>query len=614
MKDSGRKITEKVLSRLRAERPVHMKLPGNGVLSIDHPVPFLLVYRIPPDGEDRFTLELGKTESSYIMVSGKEEELLKELTGGIIGEFSDRFGAFLLLEAWVTDREDADDFTIHVSHEGAAAIAEKLREELDGIRVGRTAFTASVTESTAVSPPYYRPILQPREAKQSESLVIGLEIRPVYINPETGRSYPLFLRELRKAFGKALKKTFFEFVRLHTSHTAAHFEMLGKTVIEEIVWEIDTRLAEYNNLFNFLFLVTPVNIGEAWESFTASGFRKNPVFHYRPMPIDPELIKRRLYDLPIERISDPTIAFLFRDKRKEIDRMLNMMAEREKDDFMHSSLQLFGRIGEDLVDIARALLVALPPAETHPKKETLPAGRFAAMARSELNYLRKQHPEVENEVYIRDDIDGVLVSRGVLWISKDFRVSKVRAKGLIQHEIGTHVSTYYNGKAQPFRLFYTGVPGYEQLQEGLAVLAEYVMDGLTSNRLRTLAGRVMAVHRMISGHSFPETFELLHEKYKFTPESAFSMTMRVYRGGGLTKDAVYLKGFLNLLEYLKKGNELQPLLIGKIREDYLPIVEELLHRRLLKPVPILPRFLEDNYRERIEELRKGVTLFNIIKQ
>ncbi|MCH5599357.1 flavohemoglobin expression-modulating QEGLA motif protein [Niabella ginsengisoli] len=60
---------------------------------------------------------------------------------------------------------------------------------------------------------------------------------------------------------------------------------------------------------------------------------------------------------------------------------------------------------------------------------------------------------------------------------------------MLQHEIGTHVVTYYNGKAQPLELFSIGVPGYEELQEGLAVLAEYLNDGLTNSRMRTLAAR-----------------------------------------------------------------------------------------------------------------------------
>ncbi|QEC53709.1 uncharacterized protein (TIGR02421 family) [Anseongella ginsenosidimutans] len=610
METGQKKIGERILNRLKKDKPVHVKLPGGGIINMDSPVPFLLVYRMPPDEKDLFTLQLGKTESSYLMAEGSSD--LSALVNELSQELADRFGAFMLLEVWVTDKKDADDFTVHFNHEGAKSIAESLQSELDAIRIGRTRLSASLKEGGSPAPPYFSPVLNKKQAKRSEIIMVGLEIKPIYINPDTGRSYPLFLRELRKAFGKAVRKTFFEFIRLHTSHNASHFEMLGKTVIEDIVWDIDKELAGYSNQFNFLFLVTPVNLDEAWKAFEKSDFRKNPVFHYRPMPIDPELIKRKLYNLPIEKISDPTIAFLFRDKRKEIDRMLNMMAEREKPDFMHSSLQLFGRIDDHLVETAQALLVAIPPPGDDPKKKFLTAEKFAAMARAELKYLQKQCPDMASEVHIREDIEGILVSRGVLWISDEFKVSRERAKGLIQHEVGTHIVTYYNGKAQPFRLFYTGVPGYEQLQEGLAVLAEYIMDGLTNQRLRTLAARVVAVDYMVTGHSFVETFHLLRGKYHFPPKNAFTTTMRAFRGGGLTKDAVYLKGFLNLLEYIRGGRELEPLLIGKIQEDYLPIVEELIHRKLLKPIPVRPRYLEKEFREKTEILKKDITIFNMI--
>jgi hypothetical protein len=124
---------------------------------------------------------------------------------------------------------------------------------------------------------------------------------------------------------------------------------------------------------------------------------------------------------------------------------------------------------------------------------------------------------------------------------------------------------------------------------------------------------VVAVNHLIAGYSFVDTFYLLIEKYGFKPESAFSITMRVYRGGGLTKDAVYLKGLLNLLTYIREGNDITPLLIGKIRQDYLPIVEELVYRKVLKPIPIMPRYLEDDYGKEIRRIKKGITVFNMIQ-
>src|SRR5690606_28515276 len=101
--------------------------------------------------------------------------------------------------------------------------------------------------------------------------------------------------------------------------------------------------------------------------------------------------------------------------------------------------------------------------------------------------------------------------------------------------------------------------------------------GLTSSRMRTIAARVIAVDYMVKGKTFIDTFRLLMDRYHFTERSAFFITTRVYRGGGLTKDAVYLKGLLNVIKYIQEGKDLSQLLIGKIRQDYLPYVQELIY-------------------------------------
>lgn len=606
---SDKKLFHKISSALKANQSVKITLPFSGELNIDQPVPFLLAYRFPPDGKDYFTLQLGKTESSYIMAPNDVDGTIHDLTKKITSQLADRFGSFLLLEVWVGDRRKSDDFTIYINHKSCEPVANVLKEELSK-PTGLRQLSVSIEKMDSIAPPYYSPLLTREEAKLTGSLLMGMEIRPSYINVSTGSPYPLYLRELRNVFAKALKKAFFEFVRLHTSYNASHFEMLGNTVLEDLVWDIDNKLAEYSHNFDFLFLITPVNVDQAWDEFKRSNFQKAPVFHYRPMPIDPEIIKRKIYNLPIENVADPTLAFLFRDKRKEIDRMLTMLIDREKTDFVQSSLQVYGKIDEELLDIAKGLLVAIPH-DTPRKKTMMERDEFIALATEELKFLKEQYDEVTTEVVVRKDVEGILVSRGVLFVNEKFTVERSRATALIQHEVGTHVATYFNGRAQPFRLFYTGVPGYEQLQEGLAVLAEYLTDGLTNNRLRTLAARVIAVQQMVTGYSFIDTFFLLADKYQFTQQQAFSIVMRVYRGGGLTKDAIYLKGLINLLNYMKEGHDIKPLLIGKIRQDYLPILDELVYRKILKPIPIIPRYLDGRYKDKIKKIEKGINVFNL---
>jgi uncharacterized protein (TIGR02421 family) len=610
---STTQLLQNILEHIKEEKPLHASLPNNGYIKIDKPVPFIVVYRIPPDGKDGFTAKLGRTESAYLYGSDSPECDLSRLILAVSKELSAKFNGFLLLEVWLSEKTKATPFTVHVRQKSGTEIGAKLQEELAKIKIHQDILTADLDEGKSnIAPPYYKPLVDLKEASKSGITLIGLEISPVYINQTTGNPFPLLLRDLRIKFSKALRKSFFEFIRTQTSYNASNFQMLGTTHVDRKVMEVDKELGTYSDLFDFLLLVTPVNNKDAWTDFLKSKYRKQPVFHYRPMPIDPELVKRKLYDLPIEDISDPTLAFLFRDKRKEIDRMMNMMLEREKPDFLLSSLQLFGPIDEQLLEVAKALLVAIEKTTSPVHKKKLDATAFGALAEKELKWLQKQDPKVATAVRIADDIEGVFVSRGILNISTSFEISEERAFSLLQHEVGTHVVTYYNGRAQPFRLFYIGVPGYEELQEGMAVFAEYLTGGLTYGRMRTLAARVVAVHNMVAGEKFTHTYALLTDKYHFEPGSAFNIAMRVYRGGGLTKDAVYLKGLLNIIEYIKKGHDIKPLLIGKIRQDYLPVIEELIHRQILKDIPIVPKYLHKPYLEKIEVIRKGGNIFKMM--
>jgi uncharacterized protein (TIGR02421 family) len=177
-------------------------------------------------------------------------------------------------------------------------------------------------------------------------------------------------------------------------------------------------------------------------------------------------------------------------------------------------------------------------------------------------------------------------------------------EALLAHEVGTHLVTYYNGRSQPFQQLYTGLAGYEELQEGLAVLSEYLVGGLSRSRMRQLAARVVAVRRLTEGASFVETFRILERDHGFTQQSAYTITMRVYRGGGLTKDVIYLRGLRSLLRHVSKNGDLEPLLVGKIAEEHIPIVRELQYRKVLRPAPIRPRYLQDSEAlQKLEGLR-----------
>ena len=180
--------------------------------------------------------------------------------------------------------------------------------------------------------------------------------------------------------------------------------------------------------------------------------------------------------------------------------------------------------------------------------------------------------------------------------------------------MGTHVVTHANGRAQPFRQLYVGLPDYEELQEGLGVLAEYLVGGLTRPRLRLLAARVLAVQRMLEGATFQEVFHELDREHFFERRIAFTIAMRVSRGGGITKDLIYLRGLDELLAYLGRGGDIEPLLIGKLGPDHIGMVKELQWRKVLREAPLRPRYLEDpGALARLEDVRKGRSVLDLIE-
>lgn len=328
--------------------------------------------------------------------------------------------------------------------------------------------------------------------------------------------------------------------------------------------------------------------------------------------------------MPLEQVEDPTLAGVFRAKRQELDRQVSMLEDRNSDAFLPTSLQLYGSVDDDLQALAEELLTTIrerrgakPDAESDPIPGSTPwldAEAFAVRARAELDAYRAAAPALAATVSVRDDIPGVLVSHGNLLVGSEVRIAPTRANALVQHEVGTHIVTDVNGAAQPLRLLRVGLPGYEETQEGLAVLAEFVVGGLTLARLATLAARVVAVRRRVGGATFVETFHDLRD-HGLTPAQAFRVTLRVYRSGGLTKDAVYLRGLHRLLRYLADGHPLDPLLVGKLSLDYVPVVQELQWRGVLTPPLLQPRWLTaPDSAARLERLRTGCGILDLVPE
>ena len=622
-----------IRARLAEGKAVRRTLPG-GRLRIDRPLPFLVVYRRPTQGEAPGLDKIATSEGSWLVISGDAElrEETRNLVEGIASLLSEEFGAFLILEVWgkvrrekqngkvdaeAEERPPSPEFHIVTSKKGyPGKTTEKLRHALGRIRISAQQARVEVERKGTIAPPGMKPLITAAKGRELNCSVIGLEIDPIWLDQEGDGFYPLLLNRLRRSTARALKQAWYTFTVSRTTRQPSHYLALGPNAVTRAVWEADRTLAEIDNSFDLLLAVTPVNSESAWRAFSRKRGEMTPEFFYRPIDVDPDLMKRKLYAIPIERIEDPTLAHLFAEKREELDRKLTMLRDRGTPKLCYESMQLFGMPAPEFVKTALEILENLPRNDRNESAtKQVKAEEFARLAREEFSWYRKLMPEFVGKVEVRDDVtQGLIVSNGTLLIGTGSTFPASRVRALLQHEVGTHVLTWANGHAQPLRQLYGGLADYDEFQEGIAVLAEYLVGGLSASRLRTLAARVVAVDAMLDKATFVDTFRLLTREYGFTKRYAFTITMRIYRGGGLTKDAVYLYGLIHVLKYLRGSGELRPLFVGKIAARHLPVIRELQLREVLKPTPLLPRYLDEpDVQPRLDRVRKGLTVLDIAK-
>lgn len=144
--------------------------------------------------------------------------------------------------------------------------------------------------------------------------------------------------------------------------------------------------------------------------------------------------------------------------------------------------------------------------------------------------------------------------------------------GLVAHEVDVHVARAMGGRAQPLRLFATGLPGSASTEEGLAMNAEARVGKLSRRQIRRqaiVADAVLAARHM--------GFRELHARLRARvgAELAWQVCQRVKRGladpgapGVYAKDIIYHQGFHAVRAWIDGGGAVDGLYVGKVSLDH----------------------------------------------
>lgn len=567
-----------------------------GRIHIDRWLPYLLLYRGEGESIGR---RVAVNSAAYLIWSPEDDDEAESALQLVVDRLRQELGSVLLIELTDTPaepkREDspklpAIEVDISASDGKAAqAAAEAMAKAVHNVRVDshRAEARRSVLPKPAI------------RANGAERL--ALTVPQIHRAPD-GKVYPQLTHELVAQLIDCILCASAAFMGEASNSAPPHFRSLGRSAFIAAALNADKKLDSLARSFDFLLSISPINTADARERFFETGEQATPEFKYRPLTVDPDSVKRDLYAIDLSILEDLLLERLLGEKRREIDMQLTMLATRNTESFRPASMLLYGAVTDDLLANARTILERVRPKPS--RAEAFDAAHVAAAARDLVARYRSSDERFEAQVEVRDDVSGLLVSGDKLMISSDSRIAAHRLDPLLSHEVSVHLLTYFNGATQGLTIFRTGLAHYEGIQEGLGVFAEWAVGGLTAARLRLLADRIVAVDAMIRGATFVDVYRLLRNDFLFARTGAFDITARVFRSGGLAKDAIYLEGFLAVIDRVARGGSLEEFWLGKIAPEHVDAIDELLQRGLLHPPVFVPEFLaREDCKKRIASLR-----------
>lgn len=593
------------------ERPATLPFGDDGTLReaigetgrvhLDRWLPFLVVHR-GEAGVRSLARRVAINSPAYVTWSPEDDGAALALLGQLVGEVRERLGSapliFVLADQPVPQESRKAPQLPKFVARIAAASGANVDRAADRLERSVTRISADLRHCKVE-----RIAAEPALVEGAPS--ITLHLPAIHIRPD-GEIYPQLEHDLSVAFGDALLQSACAFLDDGKRAAPIHYRALGRRAFLAAAKSADRKLGGVARSFDFLLSVSPINTTEAMEEFIAAKCSAMPRFRYRPLSIDPDSAKRALYDIDLSTLEDPLLERLLTEKRREIDQQLSMLATRNTPAFRPASTMLYGTVEPGLLEDARGLLASTEPVP--PRGLCLGATDIAIAARDLIAAYRAFDDRFAAEVEVREDVSGLMVSGPKLMVGRDSSIPAHRLDALLAHEISVHLLTFFNGATQGLKIFRSGLANYEGVQEGLGVFAEWAVGGLTRTRLRLLAGRVVAVDAMLGGANFIEVYQHLVRDHGFRRRGAFGIAARVFRSGGMAKDAIYLRGFRQVVDLVASGASLAPFWLGKIAPGHAPAIEELLHRGLVHAPVFLPEFLaRPDTRERIVRLRDGLS-------
>lgn len=412
----------------------------------------------------------------------------------------------------------------------------------------------------------------------NNSLVLATEVKKVYLDELTGSPYPQVIQALSRSLKNVIINNSQHYInRLANFNVKKKSSLLHSDLQPELI-KLDKALFRQVKNFELLSYVNPVNLETEKKRFFKAKANYNPEFRYKPLTIDPHVFKAKMYKLDVDALEDVHMRQVYIDIINAYSDKVDMLSSLGNEKFLYNSLRYFGEPSEHDIANANFLMYCneLPQFED---EEVLSEEEVRQVFKDEgakygFDFKVEQSSSIPSDALVINSKETVYLKKGAI-----FNPSRITA--LLNHEIGVHMVTTKNAQLQPLNFLRVGLPRNTHTQEGLAIMSELKSGCLTITRLKELALRVLAVDMMTKGNDFKSTYHELNKYSAISEDRLFYLVVRIFRGGGFTKDYLYLNGFRSLLQLESKEISLTNLFLGKTSHSYLPMLNEFVDRGVL---------------------------------
>lgn len=427
----------------------------------------------------------------------------------------------------------------------------------------------------------------------NNALLIPLEVKKIFMDEISGTLFPLVFDKLQEKIHKAIFETASFFNENLKKSKLSHVNLLISD-IEPAILLADKALYKIAKNLETLVYVNPINIQQEKKKFLQQR-NYTPNLKYKQLRINPYEFKEKLLNIPVSKILDPFVRSMYRSTIEAYATKIDMLTHIGSPQFLYNSLRYYGEPSKQDIQNANFLLHAFDDCEKNSKGKRYNAKDATLIFEKAANkYKLDCKIKESSKIVAKAMVDN---SKKTLFINSSALLSEYEINSLIHHELGVHMVTTLNACQQPMKIFQLGLPGNTYTQEGLAIFSEYLSGNLNISRLKQLALRVIVVRMMIEGASFSTTFHFLLDEHQLTIDAAFTLCLRAYRGGGFTKDYLYLAGFRDIA-LMHKEKDISPLLIGKTGLKYLDTISSLIERGWIRsPYHIVPALKNNKLRE-----------------